>query len=388
MWNWCAAACMAVSIGSSTAAGGEDVHHYRDVGAYTRNVYLGADVSILATATDPQGFVVAVQEFLLAVAETNFPLRAKALAAEIESVEPQLIGLQEVADFRLNGDHGPPPFRDYLDDLITELVALGDHYEVAAMVENTSISFAIDVDGDGTTDDLSFVDRDVILARRGIASRPVRFPCRDRSVDGCHYLINLTVPVPQPLPAVTFVRGYVGVDAVVHGRRVRFVNTHLEIEGPIGGQNIATIQVAQALELLSVLSVSAPAKRPIILVGDFNSGPSDAYPAPYALMQIAGFNDTWNLNLLSVLDPNAFTCCQLPDLTNPESLLGERIDLILVRNGGAVSPDVVGPVYGVVVGDRPLPFVQPHWSSDHAGPMVRLSSIPCFEEDEELSQVD
>ena len=56
-------------------------------------------------------------------------------------------------------------------------------------------------------------------------------------------------------------------------------------------------------------------------------------------------------------------CCQLSDLSNRNSLLSERLDLIFVREAGHFLP------LAVVTGRVPL-FSSPRppfWASDHGG---------------------
>ena len=84
----------------------------------SRNLYIGASLAPILTATTPAQFVAAVQGVLAGVAATNFPERAAALAEEIASSRPHLVGLQEAFRLSLNGVSGAPPFRDQLDDLL------------------------------------------------------------------------------------------------------------------------------------------------------------------------------------------------------------------------------------------------------------------------------
>jgi hypothetical protein len=117
-------------------------------------------------------------------------------------------------------------------------------------------------------------------------------------------------------------------------------------------------------------------------VGDLNSEPlSTNY---LALVDVAGLTDAW-VALHGEDGGDRFTCCQLPTLTNPESLLASRIDYVLF--GGAFEPllvDVVGdvpldPPLALAIG---LPAFGPfpampagmpmYWASDHAGVVAEL----------------
>ena len=68
---------------------------------YTRNLYIGTDFApVLAAVQDTPNLSAVAQAAFAAMARTNFPQRAVALAAEIEALQPHLIGLQEVSTSR------------------------------------------------------------------------------------------------------------------------------------------------------------------------------------------------------------------------------------------------------------------------------------------------
>ena len=112
------------------------------------------------------------------------------------------------------------------------------------------------------------------------------------------------------------------IDGTFEGKKVRFVNTHLEVE------SFRATQEAQAREFLD-----GPAKAPsaVIATGDFNSAAdpatTDEPTATYAALTKSWFDDAWAVN---GGDPG-LTCCQNSPLTNAESQLRTRIDLILLH---------------------------------------------------------
>ena len=217
----------------------------------TRNQYVGADLSPILLAQTPDEFIAALAAAFAQAAANNFPLRAQRFATEVALTEPDLIGLQEVYDFKLNGANVGPPFVDHLTETLDALAAKGQSYVVAATVINSNITIPFDIDGDGDQDVVSVVDRDVILARKGIKftklagnfttgglcgvpiPNPVPmspFPATLQSLpsgDGCNYTI--AAQANSPLGPIISERGFVGVDATVRGKKYRFVNTHLEI---------------------------------------------------------------------------------------------------------------------------------------------------------------
>src|SRR5687767_15573688 len=95
----------------------------------TMNVYLGADLTPILEANNVNDAVDAGGEIANQVDRTNFPLRAQALAQEIQSTRPDLVGLQEVALWRtqpVNAAAIQTPSAtnveyDFLDLLLTEL---------------------------------------------------------------------------------------------------------------------------------------------------------------------------------------------------------------------------------------------------------------------------
>jgi endonuclease/exonuclease/phosphatase family metal-dependent hydrolase len=240
------------------------------------------------------------------------------------------------------------------------------------------------------------LDRDVILAREGVdftpldgdymvgglCGFPVSIPAHPllgpidlqstSSEDGCNYTIAAQVPSPiypdDPDEKITIERGFVGVDATVRGKIYRFVNTHLE------GAQPAIIQSLQAVELVGTLHATTPDDRPLILVGDFNSSPDDAWDnpdgnpdVPYQIIVDKGFADIWDTNLLKFFDPNGLTCCQDDDLLNTTSLLDERLDLIFIRDTSFLP-------LAFVTGRVPIfPLsLPPNWASDHSGVFGKL----------------
>ena len=334
--------------------------------AMTRNLYVGADIFRVFDAETPEELPIVITGILQTVFATDFPQRSDALADEILRHRPHLIGLQEVSLLRtqIPGDFlvgNPQPAEDvlfeYLDILLADLAERGVHYRVAAVVENADVElpFVADVVGGvPVLGDVRLTDRDVILARRGV-----------RTEDAVAQNYAASFQVPFGPSTIDFLRGWVAVDATVRGRTVRFVNTHLEVQGIL-----PVIQQAQTQELLAAL---ADEDHPIVLVGDFNSGPDDAFPAPYAQLADAGFADVW-LHRTGRRGGAGPTCCFTETLDDPDAELTSRIDLIWVRSPRAFPPRrPVGPVRARVVGDE-LGDRTPDglWPSDHAGVVAAM----------------
>ncbi len=346
-----------------------------DITVMTQNQYLGTSLVPLISAinaeysNDPFGILKKAQAIngalILAldnIVSSNAPERITALAESIDDKKPHLVGLQEVASIQCSEiipgsgacsllGNEPSPFNDHL---ALTLAALPD-YSMGATVENTSLEFPIDLDGNGVPDALvSVLDRDVILARNDIEVEPIHFPCTERrSVDGCNFEFS-SVPLVK--------RGFVGVHAMVKDADYMFVNTHLEIEGA------PQIQALQSAELLHFVEALNSDWREII-VGDINSSPDNPYEFPlsdnpvefildpYRQLENKGFTDIWPLR---PEDSAGYTCCQASDLANPESQHSRRIDVIFAK-------EPPKRVEANVLDDQPLDTTESSlWPSDHS----------------------
>ena len=124
----------------------------------SRNLYLGADLAPIFQAIptgNPELIGAAVFEVYGNALNSNIPGRAKAIAQEIASNQPELVGLQEVVVWT-----GPAGTVDYLQFLLAELEAAGASYEAIAVSEG--FAFALPIDANTT---IGLEISDVILAR-------------------------------------------------------------------------------------------------------------------------------------------------------------------------------------------------------------------------------
>lgn len=96
----------------------------------------------------------------------------------------------------------------------------------------------------------------------------------------------------------------------------------------------------------------------MIAVGDFNSAADGSNTGSYALLTKSCIRDAWNVN---GGDPG-YTCCQDATLTIPDSMLYERIDLILTHAASRTLD-------ARLVNDMPFfnGATPPLWPSDHPG---------------------
>jgi hypothetical protein len=340
------------------------------VSAASVNVYFGAPVEPVLDAPEEE-IPLAVAEAWAILEQTDFPSRARALAAELAKSKPHLIGLQEVAWLRTEPVFDPtsPAEEEYLDFLtiiVDELAARNAPYDVAVSLTTTDVELpkfdGLDDDGQPIISGVRLTDRDAILVRSDVAWSEQAAATYSVFL-GPSYDPNIPIPVDV-------LRGWTAVTATVHGMEFRFVNTHLESEdrGPLH-----QIRTGQAYELAQVLMGET---RPLILVGDFNSGPGrplgdGEYPA-YQLLLDAGYADAWLLQPGKIGD--GFTCCHEGDLSNPAPTHTQRIDLMLLRNMEGLGPKGGMPLVQASILNDDAKDLRKYgvWSSDHAHLTARI----------------
>jgi endonuclease/exonuclease/phosphatase family protein len=329
----------------------------------TRNVFLGADLSpainapTLAAAIDGAGTIWNEMQ------STKFPQRAKPLAREIKRSKADLVGLQEVALWRIQtpSDLGGPPQnpagkpatkveQDFLAILERELKRIKAGYKVVVVQEEFDAELPVDQDANDATGGLFGADfdarltmRDVILVRRASKvklgkKRKGHFTTRyEPSVGG------FVLPVD---------RGWASVEAKLGKKKFRFVDTHLEAFGD------PTIREAQAKEL-----TAGPLKSSgqVILVGDLNSGiarhneperPGD----DLAFKALAGFG---------MKDNGAVQSCCYSSLFDPALTFDHTVDHVLTKPG-------LKTVKAVVTGNKQSERTAGLWPSDHGGVVSTL----------------
>ena len=319
-----------------------------DVTVMTRNLYLGADIISLATASDQNDFEQKATALFQTVGRTDFKSRSALIADEIKRTKPDLIGLQEVALWRRGADgvkDGPTTpattvVYDWLDDLDAALKQRKLRYRVVRVQR--------EFDFEGPTSmghDIRFTQQDAILVR-------VDSKVKVSKARSGNFKSSFQVPLASIGQTADVKRGYVSVDANVGGAKFRFVNTHLEAYSEANG-------LAQAKEL-----TAGPAKfrGQAILVGDMNSerGSEDSDPIDHLLR--FGFDDTF----FRKTRKDTKTCCQAEDVANAQSQLRSRIDFVLAKPRAVVRKSQV-------VGNNPgIRTANGLWPSDHAGVVSTL----------------
>jgi endonuclease/exonuclease/phosphatase family metal-dependent hydrolase len=335
----------------------------------TRNLYVGANVDLVIQAanTDPNSVPQVVAAVFQQLQHTDFPVRAEGIADEIARNRPHVVGLQELSLIRIQTPGDFQPFNaadtviDFLGVLQAALAARGLQY-IAYTVPETDVEVPMLTGFDPSTgptfSDVRLNDYDALLIR---ADLPVA------NVASANY-VNLA-PLFGPLPLL---RGWIAADVTVGRTTFRVLSTHLEASNP-------TFSGPQAGELVTLLD---GVRSPVILLGDFNSGPGDDLTAYNTLSQ-AGFADVWTAGRSR---GPGFTCCSNPDLDNPvtRGVYDKRIDLVLVRDrirrghfDRDDRDDFLKGAQIAVVGEEPrerllAPGGYLLWPSDHAGVVATL----------------
>jgi endonuclease/exonuclease/phosphatase family metal-dependent hydrolase len=381
-----AALLAALTFVAGAADAGKPLRKFQagPINVMTQNLYVGGDI-LLPLSVPPEQFPAAAALVIEQIIATSFPERAMALADEMLARRPDLVGLQEVYVVKVCLEAAPqicPLDQDYLELLLDNLNADKPLYRAASTVTNISLANLPATLPDGTGVRVSLTDRDVILARAGVATRnPV----------SANFAARLPVDNPALPPGFAVIRGYTMVDATVAGREYRFLNTHLEVSG--AGSTLEpvfrAIQAAQALELVSPGGPLFSDDHTQVVVGDFNSSPFEGpivpcliptpsglapgqCPTPYAVLANFRYIDTW-LERVGRWELGN-TCCQAALLDNEESELYERIDLTWVRPapdhyGGPGVRAVRAEVVGEEIADKTPGGL---WPSDHAGVATRI----------------
>lgn len=373
----------------------------------TRNLYLGVDIMrpLAAIAALPDDAPL-IPDVITAlgnathvargiVDDTDFGTRSKLLAQEIAALEPDLVGLQEVALWR-SGElqlaqaaipNAQTVDLDFLEMLRAELRARGVPYRPVSVNWLSDVeapSFGGTLAAPVNPRDVRLTMRDVILKRVGSGLRVLRH--QERA-----YTNGLQVDiVGRPLD---FARGYQWVDVQRGLKRFRLINTHLEAFS-------SDMALAQMQEMLEGPASTA---RTTIIACDCNSDPlnqsvktsiRDTVPhsEPYWLatgeheyfdtwLQWRPARFGWTSGLNETVDeppsPEGWPIDEDSEAGEPRNSWTHRIDLVLARRADGGPLRVVrGEVTGDRVTDRYLDGVDTGlWPSDHAGVVISLRGL-------------
>lgn len=372
VWLTLAVLALVIAVLAAPAAGaGRKPKH--TVRVMTRNLYLGADLTMGLEAISLDNLTEAAGQIWNQVRQNDFRVRARGLAQEILTTRPDLIGLQEAALWRTSPTcklflHGPYTARhvvyDYVKLLLAQLNRGKHRYALVGAQPEFDLQTEANTNGGppgSCNQDIRLTMRDAILVRVGAG-------VRWRHVRRGHYR-TLFAPRMLGVIPIPVTRGWISAEASVRGSHwFRFVDTHLEsfdaqASNPTSqGTNVGNgqIRAAQARELIA-RGGPAAGKLPVILVGDLNSDvktplkPGDEL-ADRALLR-AGFRERSTYKPLS--------CCLNPSiLTYPAgggrlSDFNHKVDHVMTNDPGQIKL-----ISSRITGRRPA---HGYWDSDHAG---------------------
>ncbi len=398
-----AAMLFGVAAENAQAAKGKDIR------VMTRNLYLGADLGPGLESNSLAELTSGAGEILRSVDATKFSDRAKQLAKEIRSTNPDLVGLQEVALWRtktppvvyIPGLNSPVSTTVRYDFLALLLAALNkgkpkvQRYSAAVVKNQFDFETPTDVDDNtGTCTNFEYLGtpnagcgafpgadltgrltmRDVILVKAGVrVSQKASGTFGDRNGDGDAGDVgdeaeNLYTPLLAGGVAVPVTRGWTALNATVRGSKpFRFVNTHLEAFG-----DPTTAKCLQAQELYE--RVISQTSLPVVVVGDLNSD-DDTVDGDNSTPELdgSGWDRCAYLSLVgngmrSLTSSANDSCCLSGPLLDKkvgyEADFDHHIDHVMT-NSNKFSR--VGPTK--VTGNKPFRTTGsgPYWGSDHAG---------------------
>jgi endonuclease/exonuclease/phosphatase family metal-dependent hydrolase len=350
-----------------------------NVTVMTRNIYLGADLTPAIQAKGVEAFTEATGQVLREVTANDFPVRAKGLAQEILKKEPDLVGLQEVAEWRT----GPPSLEtllggsaphattvryDYLAELLAQLNKGKKRYRAA--VVNPEFDFEAPADengvpGDGPNSLIKNAEINGRLTMRDVILAKIGGGVKTSNPRKGHFKSLLSEEISGA--KVTVVRGWASVDAVADGSLpFHFVDTHLESFDP--QTVVPSIRAQQAAELVAP-NGPLTSDLPTILVGDLNSDTKTAVQPgdgqAYETLVKAGMRER------STYEP--LGCCLTTSLLpvadgGAASQFDHKVDHIMTRD-----PKTVKLVNSSVTGRSPQ---NGFWDSDHAGLFSTLKLYP------------
>ena len=335
-----------------------DVGGKKDLTCYTANAYDGADLNpaILLDPNDPNympKLLATVTSIYLDIVASAPPARLAGLAKEIGTRKPDVAGLEEMWTLQTAPatTNGPGVFTtvfDWLELLTNSLAAEGVHYKVVVVSTEADIIMPM-LNGSGALQYGRLTDHEVILVRGDLPPGYLRVSNPQTG--------RFSVFAQIPAIGLSIYRGWVSVDLLTRGQRLRFICSHIEEEF------LPEVQMAQATELLVG---PAATKMPVVVVGDFNADPlhRDGVTT-YDLFPMDGFGDAW-LNTHSSNPQGGLTWGHDASLADPSTPLVYRLDLVLYRGSEfrPVSSEVIDPMLGT--SEPPL------WPSDHAAVFTRF----------------
>jgi endonuclease/exonuclease/phosphatase family metal-dependent hydrolase len=343
---------VALALAGPAAADTQPAQAQRRLGVMTYNLYLGADLTPVFTAS-PEHFVEEVEKAWAHVNAFDFRIRAQAIAKLIAEKHPHLVALQEVMRY----ESAPSPAGlftmeyDYLQILLDALAARGTPYR--AVVDNPYVSAGPVPASTSGGLFLRFTQGNAIIARADLEDETLAVS------NPVARIFDAFVPLSVGGQPFRLTRGYATVDVQFRGKWVRFATAHPEAFS-------VDVRKAQARELAAALAASP---HDVILAGDLNSH-RDFEGDSWQILTGAGLTDVW---LETMPGDPGYTAIFGDDLVGPPSELDHTVDYVLrTTDGSLVGVMGESEVVGDEVADQ---TTTGWWPSDHAGVFVTIQIV-------------
>jgi endonuclease/exonuclease/phosphatase family metal-dependent hydrolase len=332
--------------------GGSSRGRDSEITVMTQNLYFGAELAPIFQALSPSAMLRAVAEAWAQVEASMIEERAERIAEVIAASTPDLVALQEAAQWFHGSESSLTIKYDFLALILRALSERGFFYIPIAIGQNFDRAAPTGIGAEC----IRIVDRDAILLRISGTKMQVKPWNIEQGRFG--RLMDVVSPV---IGMLEIPRGWLAVDASAGGRNFRFVNTHLESYS-------ASVQIGQTAEL-----IGGPVNTglPVILAGDFNSdanldasdSSANQMARAYADLIAAGMKDSW-----AAINPDdaGNTCCPYAKLRDAQRELSSRIDLIFTRG------DITAVAARLVAESAESLTPSELWPSDHAGVIATL----------------
>lgn len=250
------------------------------------NVYIGADISLVLAATNVEDFFTSARNFLFTAIGvpgttnkgTDPVARLSAIAGHIVAGGADVVGLQEVATYRVLGIPGSGELNvNFESILMAAIAAQGGQYRVVSRQLGLSLTNIPLTLQPGVDLAVTMQVSDLLLVKDSISVSEVA---------SGNYVSTLTIA--SPLGEVAFRRQWVAATLGLPGSAsVRVISTHLE-----SGDAGFAVRNAQANELIALVQ-SLPASQRLVLMGDWNSDPRELNDASARMVAQLNLRDSW-----------------------------------------------------------------------------------------------
>lgn len=234
--------------------------------------------------------------------------RIRAMARAIDSLDLDVVGLQEVMSFNRDG----VKVNDFLAELAAGIVALGGPaYQILPCPLNDTL--LVGAKG-GKTITISFHEGNAMLVRPGF-----------QILDSATFQYFSLLPIPTAAGTVTERALQYVKFKTPKGVTWQAFNTHLEVfEDYSSSQTLELRKIADSLKVRNAQGLEA---APRVVIGDFNVNPGEY---GHRILFEAGFRDTFDT---TATDPGHTCCIASSALWDTASAFsGRRIDFIMARH--------------------------------------------------------